>query len=109
MKLTQKPYHLVLRRCIVFQVIDGLLPDIINAARTIHQTNDVVRCRRQAMVLTRGAILQDIPEIAAEVMPVNHRVISYRRPKFRHAIPGRTEHRRDHQLTPHTGDLLVLP
>ena len=87
MKLTEKANDLVLRRRIIAEMFDSLVPDGVDVAPTIHQSNHKIRCRSKTVMLAGGAIVQDIPELASIAVPVNIRMPPQRRLERRHSIP----------------------
>ena len=87
MELRQDLDHLVLGRCIVSQVGTCLLPDLLHGAPSIHQTNEAIGCRGEAVVALRGHILQDVPQLAAVVVAVDMGVTAQAGPERRNPVP----------------------
>jgi hypothetical protein len=48
-----------------------LCKDILNAAFTIHHADKLIGSRIESMAAARGGIFQQVPDLAAIIVPVN--------------------------------------
>ena len=87
MQLSEKLDRLILRRRCVRVLLKAEIPDLVDGATTVHQADQVVRRGRKAMVLLVRLILEDVPELAAVVVPVDIGVRANLRPKILHLVP----------------------
>jgi hypothetical protein len=86
-QLAEEPDQLVLRRRVVAESGDGRVPELLDAARAVHQADDEIRRRIEAVHAARHAVLEHIPALAAIVVPVDADVAPQPGTQARHAVP----------------------
>ena len=89
-QLGEKADDFFLGQDVVTQFGACAVPDLLDRAPAVHQANDQVGGRREAMEASRRPIVQHVPKLSPEVLPENAHMAPQPRPQVRHPIPGRT-------------------
>ena len=88
MELTDQADDIVLGRRLVAQPFARLLPDFLDRAASVHQTDETLGFGREAVELIGREILQDVPGLSAILMPLHAHVASKSRLQAFDPVPG---------------------
>ena len=90
-QLAEQLDHLVLGRGLIAKPDIGGVPDLLDGASSIHQTDDIVGGLGEAVIPRRGMVLKHVPQMTAVVVTMYLRVTSQLRAKILDPVPGRAE------------------
>jgi hypothetical protein len=90
MELAEETNHLLLGRSFLSEACSHLVPDLPNGSLSIHETNQEVGRRIEALEPARRMVLKNIPDLAAVGVAMNLRMAPKSRLQPGHPIPRRT-------------------
>jgi hypothetical protein len=91
MQLAQQADRVFLGGGLVAQVGAGRVPDLLHGAFAIHQTDEMVRRRREAVRTLGRLVLQHEPDFAAKRLPQDARMGTDARLEVGNPVPRRAE------------------
>jgi len=95
-QLPEKADHLLLGRRLVAVAFQRRVPDALHRALPVHQADDEIGARVEAVRAPRHPVLQHIPAPAAVAVPMDAEMRAQPRPQLGDAVP-----RRAHELLRH--------
>jgi hypothetical protein len=90
MKLPEETDHLFLGRGIVPETGPARLPDVLDRTLPVHQPDQKIGRRREALEPPGGMVLENVPDLPAIFVPVNFHMAAQPGLQPRHAVPGGT-------------------
>src|SRR5689334_5179542 len=91
MQLAEQLDHLVLGGCTLAERAVRVIPQLADRATAVHRGDQRAGGGREAVHAARGAVLQQVPDLAAIAMAVQARVRTQAGPERGHPVPGITE------------------
>ena len=87
MELAEEADDFLLGRGLFAKTLPHRIPDLLDCALAVHETNNLVGGRCEALEAPGGMVLEHIPEITPIVVPMNLRMAPQPRLQPRHPIP----------------------
>jgi len=97
-ELAQELNDLVLGRGVVAEAGASRLPNRLDGAFAVHEADEEIGGRREAVKALGGAVLQDVPGLSPVLVPVDLCVRTEPGLEPRHPVPRRAEERPGHAL-----------
>ncbi len=79
-QLGEHLHHVVLRRCLVTRTRFDQVQDFLDRALTVDESDESIGGRRETVLALRAVILQDVPQLATIVMPMDFHLLAQPRP-----------------------------